>query len=182
MFCVLYHIFILFMCPEFFHYVKISNSLDVKPNLPRTLRGRDRFICEISSVRFNLWINSQLLSLTDLSFIDIFFCHAASAFTSLLTQWNDFNDPACVSISKGSQNWILFFDFSFMFLPNKRRNSPQKNRNPKRKRDSRKSALLNLPQILEPLLCNGLIRFVLSKGDCPLYEAQEFLFTTHQTR
>lgn len=42
----------------------------VKPDLPRTLRGRDHFICEISSVRFNLGINSQLLSLTDLSFIE----------------------------------------------------------------------------------------------------------------
>lgn len=94
----------------------------------------------------------------------------------------DLNNPACVSISIGSQNWILFFDFTFFFYffifsyfpPHKRRTSPPKRRNPKRKRHSRKSALLNLPQSSNPCFVMVLLDLYCPKGIAPFMRCRNF--------
>lgn len=193
MFCALCHTFFLFIFLELFHYVRISNSLDkVLIELIGTIGSHSQtfpkpmetvnFIFEISCVRFNLWTNFQLLSHRSFFYRKAFCAMLPQLSPHYLCSKPDLNNPACVSISMGSQNWILFFDFTFFcfcLLP-----STQKEEfPPKRKEETQqKICPVKPPAIPEPLLYNGLIRFVLSKGDCPLYEVQEFLFINHQTR
>lgn len=79
------------------------------------------------------------------------------------------------------QNRIQFFNFHssysrFRLVSLVQKEFPPKAGNQKRKRRSKKWPPLNLPQSPTPPLCNGLIRFVLSEGDCTLFEVAGISF------
>lgn len=73
------------------------------------------------------------------------------------------------------KNFQLYFFFPFAPFVVKKEVISQRGEEARRR-----ISLLRLPQSMS-FLCNGLIRFVLSKRIAP-YEVQEFLFSCHQTR